>query len=298
MSKTDDARGAQDPPATRHDDLSPTLRRLWGRSEPPRRGPKPALSVEQVVRAAVELADAEGLAAVSMARVAQVLGYSSMALYRYVESKEELLVLMSDAAADVLELPPYAEGDWRAGLEGWTRAQIEGVLARPWFLDLPLTTSQVGPNRLRWIDQAFAILAPVGLTVDEKLQVVGLLAQYVLGEGRVQVETRRAAAETVRRAQGLPEDTPEAALDERALAAANPYADYEVVLSRLVDPQAYPALTAALASWEPGPAPGGWESDVGFGLDILLDGIEAFVDRRTADRERPGPPRESPGPAR
>ncbi len=283
MSDIDGAPGAQDRTAPEEDALSPLLRRLWGRTAPPRRGPKPALSVEQVVRAAVDLADAEGLAGVSMARVAESLGYSSMALYRYVESKEELLVLMSDAAADALELPPYAAGDWRAGLEAWTRAQIAGIVARPWFLDLPLTTSQVGPNRLRWIDNAFEILAPLGLTVDEKLQIVGLLAQHVLGEGRVQVETRRAAAEIVRRAQGLPEDTPEAALDEHALAAANPYADYELVLTRLVDPQAYPALTAALGTWDPTAVqPDGWEDDFGFGLDILLDGIESFVAKRSA----------------
>ncbi|MGN7701879.1 TetR/AcrR family transcriptional regulator [Cellulosimicrobium sp. 22601] len=266
-------------------ELPPAIARLWGRAPGPRRGPKPALTVEQVVRAAVDLADAEGLPAVSMARVAEALGYTPMALYRYVESKDELLVLMADAAADVLTLPPYDEGDWRAGLGAWTRAQIAGVLARPWFLDLPLTTAQVGPNRLRWIDRAFAILAPLDLTVDEKLQIVGLLAQHVLGEGRVQVETRRAAAEAVRRAQGLPADTPESDLDADAVAAANPYADYELVLTRLVDPETYPALTGALASWSPtAPQPDDWESDIGFGLDILLDGIEAFVARRATAR--------------
>lgn len=280
---------ADDRPRTDRPDagteLPPVIARLWGRGPTPRRGPKPALTVDQVVRAAVDLADAEGLPAVSMARVAESLGYSSMALYRYVESKDELLVLMADAAADVLTLPPYDEGDWRAGLSAWTRAQIEGVLARPWFLDLPLTTAQVGPNRLRWIDRAFAILAPLDLTTGEKLQIVGLLAQHVLGEGRVQVETRRAAAEAVRRAQGLPADTPEVELDQDAVAAANPYADYELVLTRLVDPETYPALTGALAAWTPAEAqPDDWESDIGFGLDILLDGIEAFVAKRAAAR--------------
>lgn len=267
------------------EELPPVVARLWGRGTAPRRGPKPALSVEQVVRAAVDLADAEGLPAVSMARVAESLGYSPMALYRYVESKDELLVLMADAAADVLALPPYDEGDWRAGLAAWTRAQIEGVLARPWFLDLPLTTAQVGPNRLRWIDRAFAILAPLDLTTDEKLQIVGLLAQHVLGEGRVQVETRRAAVDAVRRAQGLPGGTPEADLDQDAVAAVNPYADYELVLTRLVDPETYPALTGALAGWTPTEAQlDAWESGIGLGLDILLDGIEAFVAQRAAAR--------------
>ncbi|MFE6233926.1 TetR/AcrR family transcriptional regulator [Cellulosimicrobium sp. NPDC057862] len=285
MTGTDPSEARSTDRPTPGAELPPVIARLWGRGAAPRRGPKPALTVEQVVRAAVDLADAEGLPAVSMARVAESLGYSSMALYRYVESKDELLVLMADAAADVLALPPYDEGDWRAGLGAWTRAQIEGVLARPWFLDLPLTTAQVGPNRLRWIDRAFAILAPLDLTTDEKLQIVGLLAQHVLGEGRVQVETRRAAAEAVRHAQGLPADTPEADLDQDAVAAANPYADYELVLTRLVDPETYPALTGALAAWTPAETqPDDWESDIGFGLDILLDGIEAFVAKRAAAR--------------
>jgi AcrR family transcriptional regulator len=259
MTGTDtDDRPSTDRPGA-GEELPPVVARLWGRGTAPRRGPKPALSVEQVVRAAVDLADAEGLPAVSMARVAEALGYSPMALYRYVESKDELLVLMADAAADVLELPPDDDGDWRAGLAAWTRAQIEGVLARPWFLDLPLTTAQVGPNRLRWIDRAFAILAPLDLTTDEKLQIVGLLAQHVLGEGRVQVETRRAGAD--------------------------PYADYELVLTRLADPETYPALTEALAAWTPPEArPDASESGVGSGLDILLDGIEAFVAQRAAAR--------------
>ena len=290
MSENDDARRPHDPTAGTDAAVSPTLRRLWGHAAPPRRGPKPALSVEQIVRAAIDLADAEGLPAVSMGRVAESLGYSSMALYRYVESKDELLVLMSDAASDVLQMPSVDGKDWRAGLHAWTRAQIDGILARPWYLDLPVTTAQVGPRRLRWIDRAFEILAPVGLTVDEKLQVVGLLAQYVLGEGRVQVETRRAAAETVRRTQGLPPDTPDDELDEQALAAANPYADYEVVLSRFVDPASYPALTSALAAWQPtADPPDAWESDVDFGLDIVLDGIDAFIAKRTAARSDPHP---------
>ncbi|QJW35339.1 TetR/AcrR family transcriptional regulator [Cellulosimicrobium protaetiae] len=289
MTPTDPTDARSTAGAAEETALPPVVARLWGRGTPPRRGPKPALSIEQVVRAAVDLADAEGLPAVSMARVAESLGYSSMALYRYVESKDELLALMADAAADVLEMPAHDEADWRAGLAAWTRAQIQGVLARPWYLDLPLTTAQVGPHRLRWIDRAFAILAPLDLTVDEKLQIVGLLAQHVLGEGRVQVETRRAAAEAVRAAQGLPSDTPEADLDEGAIAAANPYADYELVLTRLADPQTYPALTGALAAWTPStPRPDDWESDIGFGLDILLDGIESFVAKRSAARRSAG----------
>jgi AcrR family transcriptional regulator len=268
--------------------VSTTLQRLWRQGAPRRRGPKPALSIDQVVRAAVEVADAEGLDAVSMARVAESLGYSSMALYRYVASKDELLALMADAVAADFTLPPYPAGDWRAGLEAWTRAQIDGVIERPWFIDLPLTTVQLGPNRLRWVDAAFTILRDLELTVDEKLQIVGLLAQHVLGEGRVQVETRRAAADAVRREQGLPASTPASELDARALDRANPYYDFEAVLTHLASPDAYPELYAALSS---GSTPSGsprhedrWEDDIGFGLQIVLDGVAAFIEQRIASR--------------
>ncbi|WP_255371655.1 TetR/AcrR family transcriptional regulator [Cellulosimicrobium sp. CUA-896] len=240
------------------------------------------------MRAAIEVADAEGLDAVSMARVAESLGYSSMALYRYVASKDELLALMADAAAADFELPPFPDGDWRAGLEAWTRAQIDGALARPWFLDLPLATVQLGPNRLRWVDAAFSILRDLELTVDEKLQIVGLLAQHVLGEGRVQVETRRAAADAVRREHGLPASTPESELDPDALDRANPYYDFETVLAHLASPDAYPELYAALAG---APQPPGsprhedlWEDDIDVGLQIVLDGVSAFVEQRIASR--------------
>lgn len=286
-----DESGTTARPSTRDDgddaQVSSTLQRLWGRDAPRRRGPKPALSVERVVRAATEVADAEGLDAVSMARVAETLGYSSMALYRYVASKDELLALMADAAAGDLSLPAYPAGDWRAGLEAWTRAQVDLMLARPWFIDLPLPAVRLGPNRVRWIDAAFSVLGELELTPDEKLQIIGLLAQHVLGEGRVQVETRRAAAEAVRREQGLPESTPESELDQVALDRANPYYDFETVLQHFAAPETYPHLFAALSA---GPPPSdarhadGWEDDFGFSLQIVLDGVAAFVEQRLASR--------------
>ena len=83
--------------------LPPRLQLLWGLQERPRRGPKPGLSLERIVDAAIGLADAGGLAAVSMARVAAELGFTTMSLYRYVPTKDDLLELMVDAASG---LPP------------------------------------------------------------------------------------------------------------------------------------------------------------------------------------------------
>lgn len=274
-------------PAEQTPDTDPTaelpavVQRLWGTEAPRRRGPKAALSTAQIVAAAMDLADAEGLAAVSMARVAEAVGYTPMALYRHVSGKEELLVLMSDAVSKALpELP--SDIGWRAGLETWTRAQIDWIMAQPWILELPLSAAPPGPNRVRGLDYAFGALRSLDLPPDEKLAIAGLLAQHVLGEARVRIETHRAAAQTVRRNAGLPDSTPEAELDPAAITAADPYADFEAVLTRLADPQAFPHLFEAFATWS-GPAERTLvEDDIAFGITVVLDGIEAYLRRRGA----------------
>src|SRR5437588_11584179 len=89
---------------------------LWGVAESGRRGPKPRHSVEDVVRAAIALADAEGLAALSMRRVAETLQLSPMSLYTYVPSKAELMDLMLDRVAGEMDGPEPRAGHWRAQL--------------------------------------------------------------------------------------------------------------------------------------------------------------------------------------
>ncbi len=268
--------------------VDPRLRRLWEQPIPPRRGPRPTLSVERIVETAWEVADAEGLGAVSMARLGQELGCTAMALYRHIAGKDELLVLLADRlGAELGDLPDGLT--WRDGLELWVRWQIEEVGKHPWFLDLPLTTVPVGPHRVRWLDQGFKAMRDLDLPAGEKLRIIGLLAQHVLGEARVQVETRRAAATSVRRAQNLPDDTPEADLDPAALAAANPYADFEVVLSRYADPDRLPDLFAAFGEFAAADAETldadlTAEDDIGFGITVILDGVEAYVNRQRSKR--------------
>src|SRR6187200_2904230 len=94
----------------------------WGIAAHPQRGPKRELSIERIVDAAVEIADAEGLAAVSMSRVAASLGFTTMSLYRYVTSKDDLILLMQEGAL----LPPVPddsiERSWRDGITAWVLA--------------------------------------------------------------------------------------------------------------------------------------------------------------------------------
>ncbi|MFD1860830.1 TetR/AcrR family transcriptional regulator [Aeromicrobium camelliae] len=262
------------------DQLSPTLRRLWGRQPEGRRGPKAGLSVDRILGAAVAIADAEGLAAVSMARVAQELGYSSMALYRHVGSKDELLALMSDRF--VGEPPPLVPGeDWRQGLARWTRAQIEQIVARSWVLDLPLSAMYPGPNRLRWFDAGMGCLRDVALPGEDKLAILGLLAEYVLGESRVQVESDRAAIQHVREASGVAPEVPDSELDATAVAEANIYSDFETQLRTLADPEDFPHLFTALTGAPQAPSADA-EDSVTFGLRIVLDGIAAYIEDHAA----------------
>lgn len=233
---------------------SDLIPRLWGKSPTGRRGPKPALSVAQIVEAAYVIADEQGLAAVSMARVAEALGCSPMALYRHVKNKDELLILLADRLCAEL-LAPSRDLGWRDGLAAWMRAQVDLSLSRPWFLDLPLVGTLPGPNRLAWIDLGFYYLREVTLPPEEKMAILGIISQYALGEARIEIEAAR-----------FPE---------------NPYARFEEMLVTYADPERFPNLMESMATWRPaGP---GEESDSddpsAFGQDLLMAGIAAHIER-------------------
>src|SRR6266702_8392756 len=103
--------------------LPPGLDLLWGRRGRGQRGPKPGLSVDAIVAAAIRIADAEGLEAVSMAHVADQLGFTTMSLYRHVSSKEELLQLMWNASAQGAEELALSGDNWRDRLRMWAMVQ-------------------------------------------------------------------------------------------------------------------------------------------------------------------------------
>ncbi|MEU6133873.1 TetR/AcrR family transcriptional regulator [Nocardioides sp. NPDC047086] len=233
---------------------SDLIPRLWGKPPAGRRGPKPALSAAQIVEAAYFIADEQGLAAVSMARVAEAVGCSPMALYRHVKNKDELLILLADRLS--AELPePSRDLGWREGLAAWMRAQVDLALSKPWFLDLPLGASLPGPNRLAWLDLGFHYLREVALPADEKLAILGIISQYGLGEARIEVEAARLAE--------------------------NPYASFEQMLVTYADPERFPNLMASMATWQPAESGEVSDSDdpSAFGQRLLMAGIEAHIER-------------------
>lgn len=143
----------------------------WGVAADPQRGPKREMSVEKIVEAAVDLADTEGIGAVSMAAVAARLGFTPMSLYRYVSAKDDLLLLMQEEATG---LPPEshleAEG-WRDRLLALYEEQVLLYLRHPWMLSLPIQGSPITPNSSAWLDASLAALDETPLTAEERMAV-------------------------------------------------------------------------------------------------------------------------------
>lgn len=236
---------------------------LWGRREGrSRQRSKPPLSVDRVVCAAIELADAGGLESVSMSRVADRLGFTTMALYRHVQSKDELVALMVDEGLG----PPGAPGDTpqatgRARLENWARELLAVVRRHAWALDLNLARLPFGPNRAAWLDHGLRPLAGTALDEHEKAALVLLLNDYVFSHARRDIEQ-----------------------DDRATARATDAATVQGPLPPdLLDAERFPALRRALDAGIFDPSERDRDVDFAFGLERILDGIDRLVAERAGD---------------
>jgi AcrR family transcriptional regulator len=234
----------------------------WGVAADPQRGPKREMSVEKIVDAAVELADAEGIGAVSMAAVAAKLGFTPMSLYRYVSAKDDLLLLMQEQATG---LPPDShleiEG-WRERLIDLYQHQVQLYLRHPWMLSLPINGSPITPNSSAWLDAALAALETTPLNAEERLAV----ALAVTGDARWCGIVQAGYTEQSR-GSGL---TP----DEVAVREASLY-------DRVITVDEFPALRRAI------------DDDVflsphdpfRFGVERVLDGVTAYI--AALDRDEP-----------
>ncbi|MET8627873.1 TetR/AcrR family transcriptional regulator C-terminal domain-containing protein [Kitasatospora sp. NPDC004669] len=143
------------------------------------------LSLDRIVRAAVEIADAEGLAALSMRSVAERLGYTTMSLYRYVPGKAELVELMRDAVVgESAARQGEDDGDWRAALESWARAHWAIHLRHPWLVHTSGSRRLPGPNIMADYEHGLRIAELTGLRASEVISVVALVAGFVQTSAR------------------------------------------------------------------------------------------------------------------
>jgi AcrR family transcriptional regulator len=241
--------------------LPPGVALAWGLRPVSTRGPKPGLSLERIVEVAVDLADQGGLAAVSMARIAEVLGFTTMSLYRYVRAKDELMVLMGEAAFGVPPGPPDPSLGWREAARQWGMDAYRLYAARPWMLDLPIDGPPMTPNQLRWLDWLLQGLAETGLDAQTKLSTTllidGWARNFARLFGAIQPEGLEAVEGTMSVAQAL---------------------------GPMLDPATFPALAPMVAAGEfddNDDPDDDFETVFTFGLERILDGVAVLVDRAT-----------------
>jgi AcrR family transcriptional regulator len=245
-------------------DPARTLQLLWrDPAAVPRHGPRQGLTIDQVVAAATALADAEGLDAVTMRRVAARLGVVPMTLYTYVPGKAELLDLMLDSAYAQMPRTATAGRPWRqrvAAVAAENRALFE---AHPWAAAISAIRPPLGPGLIAKYEHELSALD--GLSLDD-VQMDAALTHLL---AFVQAWARAAAdARETRRASDMD--------DEQWWAANAP------LLQRVLDPAAYPlatrvgtaAGTAHRAAYDPGHA-------YDFGLQTILDGLAVLIETRT-----------------
>lgn len=235
--------------------LPPNLVVLYeGRDLGQRRGPRPALSLDAVIEAGIAIADREGLAGVSMAKVAERLGFTTMSLYRYVKNKDELLLLMADAANN--DPPPAPTPDaWRDGLATWAWGIFSVYRRHSWLLRAPVSGPPAGPSQLRWMEAGLANLAGIDTHDGLKLQIIQLLHGYARGEAQMSTDLDNLGPE------------------------ASTAARYGQILRAVTTPQTHPSLHRLLATGIlDGPTDYDDEVDFGFGLSTILDGVAQLVD--------------------
>jgi len=226
------------------------------------------LTRDGIVLAAVTIADTEGIAALSMRRVATALDTATMSLYRHVRNKDQLLALMADRV--FMDYPlPAAGGNWRPSLEALCRLQWSAYQSHPWLAQyMSMTRPQLIPRGMAHTEMAMSVLGRTGLDLGERLHAAVMLANYVRGTG-VSLEP-----------EALAEQDTGMTNDEWMEAQS-------ALMGQILATGRFPAFTEVLSGGEV-------ELDLNsvfeFGLHRLLDGLEVLVKQRSR-AQKPANPR-------
>jgi AcrR family transcriptional regulator len=226
---------------------------LWSEPERPRLGRPPAHDRDEITAAAVAMADAEGLPAVTMRGVAARIGAGTMSLYTYVRDKETLLELMIEHVSGEAP-PPEPTGDWRADLRGYAHAQRALARRHPWLAPALARRRTIGPNTLAAMEFALAALEPTGLDGRARLEIFALLTGFVANHVTYELAQESANERSGRTSREL--------LDAQAR-----------YLRAAVETGRYPRLARTLG--EPGEAAADPESGFGRLLDRMINGLVA-----------------------
>jgi AcrR family transcriptional regulator len=228
---------------------------VWAREKPRRR---PVLSRDAIVAAALAIADAEGLDAVSIRRVAADLGVRPMSLYTYIDRKEDLLVLMMDEVNAEVLFGPDLPSAWREAITAIARRTREVLLRHPWMTDISAHNAGLGPNALRHVEESIKALRELGLGPQPTVEVISAVDKYVTGHIYFEVANHSVTAVT---------------------------AEHRSYFDALLATGEFPELSALADAAH---ADVGTEEEFERGLSWLLDGVAASIS------SGPGPGRSAP----
>jgi AcrR family transcriptional regulator len=242
---------------------------IWARDDAEAAGPQP-LSREAIVATAIEIADGEGLEAVSIRRLATKLQARPMSLYSHIERKGDLIDLMVDEVMGGAILPdgPPVD-DWRESLRRIAQATRETARAHPWLIAIAFRRPFLGPNALRHIDQSLGALSSLSLTPERKRAVLLAVDSYTLGFVRWEVKSPKVDGASC---AGIPEDGPSAEEIDTYLAA-------QVATGK------YPHLAELSELGSKDVSLGVKAERFDLGLEWLLAGIEAEVGEPQAESD-------------
>lgn len=240
--------------------LAASLQLLWEGLPQSEKGPKPKLSLEQIVDAAIGLADREGMKALSMRRLAQELEVGTMSLYRYVPSKQELLDLMLDAVATPTAARTSVRSKgWRTFLVATAQEGRQLYLDHPWALHANTSRQVLGPNGVADMELFMSGIKELPLSDREKINLVSAIDSFVVGTVRQELQWQATATES-------------SMTDEEFWEHQLP------VLERAMESGRYPTM----ATMDEDTFDGTWEENFEFGVALILDGIESLIKRRGA----------------
>ncbi|MGV1007240.1 MAG: TetR/AcrR family transcriptional regulator [Dermatophilaceae bacterium] len=244
------------------------LQLLWGVEPEGRRGPRPSRTIDDIGKAAATIADTEGVAAVSMKRVAEALGFTTMSLYRYLDSKTDLLAVMSDCAAGAPTVRFGPRWGWRRRLESWAVGIAEVRRAHPWMADVPTGGPPLTPNLVAWMDLGLRSFDSTPLSEQQRFSALLMLDSFVSGHVRTTVQT------------GLSAPDGPAARD-----GSQQRPSYLDTLAMVLDPARFPALARgaphALGDDEDEDF---FATELRFGVAVVLDGVAALIERSQGRR--------------
>ena len=222
----------------------------WGLKNTSKKPSSKGLSVDKIVTAAISLADAQGLEGLSIRNLATQLGFTTMAMYRHIANRDELIILMLDQALSVPAVSLKNASSWQEALHIWGQSLLEKYQTHPWILDAPIDIPTT-PNNITWLESVLTGMRSMPLGIQQKLDCALLVDGHARNFAHLSRQATMYTTKPTSRSW----------------------------LPALIDPSRFPFFTQVLSQRVLEDEDE--SSDFVFGLERIISGIEVFASSHT-----------------